>query len=53
MEFLTNVAAEAEALKYALRCEWNAQQPYRGKALELVPDLVKTRYGTNEWNFRF
>ncbi len=52
-EFLTNVAAEAEALKYALRCEWNAQQPYRGKALELVPDLVKTRYGTNEWNFRF
>lgn len=52
-EFLTNAAVEAETLRSALRREWNAQQQYHGKALELVTDLVKTRYGTTEWNFRF
>jgi lipoate-protein ligase A len=51
--FLTNIACSPHDLKGALSREWNAGEPYRGSALQLVSQLVKSRYSTSEWNFRF
>lgn len=53
IDFLANLHLPADAVKNALRGQWSARE-----VLDLLPDetiasLVRDKYATNAWNFKF
>lgn len=52
-EFLTNAALVRAAVKSALARAWQAAEPLGAVPFESVRDLVRRRYGTDEWTFKF
>ena len=52
-EFLTNLDASAATIKSQLSREWNAKEASLGFPQERIESLVREKYSTTDWNFRF
>lgn len=52
-EFLTNAATARAAIKTALTNAWQAMEPLRAAPFDVVRDLVRSRYGVDDWTFKF
>jgi lipoate---protein ligase len=52
-EFVTNLNLPAEKVKAALAKEWNATEELKNPPLEEISKLVREKYATREWNFKF
>jgi len=52
-EFLTNAALVRAAVKSALARAWQATEPLGVVPFDSVRDLVRNRYGSDEWTFKF
>jgi lipoate-protein ligase A len=52
-EFLTNLNLSPDAVKHALQTQWHATEPMRDLPLEKIEELARTKYLTDEWNFKF
>jgi lipoate-protein ligase A len=52
-DFLVNLKAPASVIKEALKKSWNVTGVLAKIPLEKIDDLVESRYGTEEWNFKF
>jgi lipoate-protein ligase A len=50
-EFMTNIAAAADEVTAALRAAWEASQILDSLPAQAIDALVRTRYGTHDWNF--
>lgn len=48
--FLTNLDFEPNQLRDRLKATWEAVDPWDKRALNLVAELVRTRYGQQSWN---
>jgi lipoate-protein ligase A len=52
-EFVTNLNLPAETVKAALAKEWNADETLNQIPEEAVAKLVREKYSTREWNWKF
>jgi len=52
-DFLTNINVSAEKVKAALQKAWDAGSPLINPPLEQIATLSRSKYLTNEWNFKF
>ena len=52
-EFLTNLNLPAADLKSALRRIWNANEAFATIPAEAIRELVSSKYGKADWNFKF
>ena len=52
-EFITNLNVPAESVKAAMIKEWQAESPSIAMPLENLTRLVREKYATREWNFKF
>jgi lipoate-protein ligase A len=52
-EFVTNLNLPAETVKVALAHEWNANEELYNPPLDSIPKLVREKYSTHEWNWKF
>ncbi|MGN6553774.1 MAG: lipoate--protein ligase family protein [Verrucomicrobiota bacterium] len=52
-DFVTNLAVPANLIKEALRAAWNATNTLPGIPNETIASLVRDKYATNDWNFKF
>ncbi len=52
-EFLTNLKVGAEEVKAALRKAWGAKEVLTDVPTETIRELVRDKYSTEEWNFKF
>jgi len=52
-DFLLNLKLPAEAIKFALRLAWHADEPLSGVPLPEIQRLARERYALDEWNLRF
>ena len=52
-EFITNLPVSAAAVKQALCAAWSAAQPLENCPHDRIQSLVRDRYVTNGWNFKF
>lgn len=50
-QFVRNIPVSAEAVRQALRVEWNASES-RGVPKESIAALVHAKYSRDDWNFR-
>jgi hypothetical protein len=50
---LTNLNLSPDAVKHALQTQWHATEPMRDLPLEKIEELARTKYLTDEWNFKF
>jgi lipoate-protein ligase A len=51
--FLTNLTVSPHIIKEALQKEWNAREHLRSIPVERIDRLVKDRYASPRWTFRF
>jgi len=51
--FLTNLQLPPEQVKAALRQAWQAEEPLKDFPNETISALVREKYATREWNFKF
>jgi lipoate-protein ligase A len=51
--FVTNLNLPTEKVKAALAKEWNATEELKNPPLEEISKLVREKYATREWNFKF
>jgi lipoate-protein ligase A len=51
--FLTNIAVEAAVVKEALKRAWDAAEVLREAPRQRIDSLLKNRYTTDEWRFKF
>lgn len=51
--FLTNLDLPADTVKQAMRRAWNATDSFEGIPHEAIALLVRDKYVTTEWNFKF
>jgi len=52
-EFITNLNVPAESVKAAMIKEWQAESASIAMPLENLTRLVREKYATREWNFKF
>ena len=52
-DFLTNLCLPADDIKDALKRAWNAGDPLEKIPKKRVEQLVREKYATNAWNFKF
>lgn len=52
-KFLTNAALTRAAVKTALAHAWQATKPLDAVPLDAVRKLVRSRYGNEDWTFKF
>jgi lipoate-protein ligase A len=52
-DFVTNLNLPAETVKVALAKEWNADETLNQIPEEAVANLVREKYSTREWNWKF
>jgi lipoate---protein ligase len=52
-DFVTNLNLPAEKVKAALAQAWNAHEELKNPPLGKIPQLVREKYSTPEWNFKF
>jgi lipoate-protein ligase A len=52
-EFLMNLSMSAEKVKAALRQVWKSEELLKNPPLEKITALVREKYATREWNFKF
>lgn len=52
-EFLTNAALARAAVRTALTRAWQATEPLGVVPFDSVHSLVRSRYGSDEWTFKF
>jgi lipoate-protein ligase A len=52
-DFLTNVAVEAATVKEALKRAWGAAEVLREAPQQRVDSLIRNKYATEEWRFKF
>jgi lipoate-protein ligase A len=52
-DFVTNLNLVPELVKEALRMAWDAREKLRHVPADRIAELTRTRYSTDEWNFRF
>jgi len=52
-DFLVNLEAPASVIKEVLKKSWNVTGALEKIPLEKIDDLVESRYGRKEWNFKF
>lgn len=52
-DFVTNLAIPANVIKAALRAAWNATYTLPAIPNETISSLVRDKYATNDWNFKF
>jgi lipoate-protein ligase A len=52
-EFLTNAALARAAIRIALTRAWQATEPLPVVPFDAVRNLVHSRYGSDEWTFKF
>jgi lipoate-protein ligase A len=53
VEFLTNLGLPASKVKSAMQKIWNANVPFENTPLEKISKLVREKYSTREWNWKF
>ena len=51
--FLTNLNVSADKVKVAMRQAWQAEEPLKNPPMEKITALVRDKYATREWNFKF
>lgn len=51
--FLTNLDVPPQKIKEAIQMSWNAVEPFDDIPFEKINQLVKDRYATRAWNFKF
>jgi lipoate-protein ligase A len=51
--FLRNLLIDCDLVRQSLREEWQASDEFRATPYQKVEELVETRYGRNDWNFKF
>ncbi len=51
--FLTNLNVPAPKLKQAIQKSWKADEPLEHIPIEKINRLVKDRYETRDWNYKF
>ncbi len=52
-DFLVNLRVPADAVKSALSKEWGAVETLNLSPQETIASLVRDKYATTEWNFKF
>jgi lipoate-protein ligase A len=52
-DFLVNLQQPPHLLKAALCTTWGAKEPLTEIRLDVIRQLVYTKYGLDEWNFKF
>jgi lipoate-protein ligase A len=52
-DFLTNIAVEAAAIKQALKRAWGAGAVLRQAPRQRIDSLIREKYATDEWRFKF
>jgi lipoate-protein ligase A len=52
-KFLTNLNANPEIIRQALRRAWNAEEIFQNTPLEKIELLAREKYSSAEWNRRF
>ena len=52
-DFVTNLNVPAEVVKTALAREWQAEAVVPDPPLEEIKKLVREKYSSREWNFKF
>ncbi|MGH7832195.1 MAG: lipoate--protein ligase family protein [Candidatus Binatia bacterium] len=52
-DFLTHIAVEAAAIKEALKRAWGAAEVLREVPRQRIDSLIRNKYATDEWRFKF
>jgi hypothetical protein len=52
-DFLMNLNLPTDAIKAALKKEWNADSPLEDPPLERISRLAREKYASPEWNLKF
>ncbi|HVM62941.1 MAG TPA: lipoate--protein ligase family protein [Verrucomicrobiae bacterium] len=52
-EFMTNLSVAADAVKAAMKRAWGADEVSAEAPEERIARLVRDKYGTDAWNFKF
>ena len=52
-EFVRNISINPEALKQAIRHQWQARELFTEIPFPQIEQLAAEKYSTDEWNFRF
>lgn len=52
-DFLTNLPAEANAIKVAMRRAWDAHKPLTQLPVRGIEQMINEKYSRKDWNFKF
>jgi lipoate---protein ligase len=52
-DFLTNLELTARQIKEALKSTWQAGEPLHNVPADKTASLARSRYASDEWNFKF
>ncbi len=52
-EFLTNLSLQTDKVKESMKLAWDANESLEDVPEERIEQLVREKYGTDAWNFKF